>query len=318
MGCMKAVVMIPAYNEERTIGHVIKGIPRDFVDQVEVLVINDGSKDNTLNVAKKAGANKVVSHKRNKGLGHAFRSGVENALVMGADVIVNIDADGQFNPRDIPRLVKPIINEEADMVTCTRFYYRPPKMPGIKKFGNKRFTNLVNRLTGEKFTDTQCGFRAYSRESALRLTLFGGHTYTQEVFLDLVYKGMKIKEVPCKVRGERYGKSRVVGNIPTYSVRSLVLLIRAYRDFRPLKFFGVLGLVLFLPGAIIGIALGLRLLFFHIITPYMSLVYIGVVLIMVGALLLIMALIADMYSRQRLLQEEILYRLKEAKYRKPE
>jgi glycosyltransferase involved in cell wall biosynthesis len=284
------------------------------MDQVEILVINDGSRDHTISVAKKAGANKVVSHKKNKGLGHAFRTGIENALEMGADVIVNIDADGQFNPMDIPRLVKPILKDQADMVTCTRFYYKPPKMPRIKKFGNKRFTNLVNRLTGQRFTDTQCGFRAYSREAALRLTIFGGHTYTQEVFLDLIYKGMKIKEVPCKVRGERRGKSRVVSNIPAYSIRSIVLLIRAYRDFRPLKFFGKLGLILFIPGVIIGLILGFRWLIYHVITPYMSFVYIGVVFIMVGALLLVMALIADMYSRQRLLQEEILYRLKKKEY----
>ncbi len=315
---MKVVVMIPAYNEEKTIGGVINGIPRDLAEEVEVLVINDGSEDNTLEVARRAGAHNVVSHKRNKGLGHAFRTGMDNALNMGADIIVNIDADGQFDPKDIPKLVKPITTDEVDMVTCTRFAGKPPKMSGVKKFGNKRFTNLVNRLTGEKFTDTQCGFRAYSREAALRMTLFGGHTYTQEVFLDMVNKGMKIKEVPCKVKGERAGKSRVVGSISGYSMRSLMLIIRAYRDFRPLKFFGVLGLVMFIPGVIIGIILGLRLLLFHVITPYLSLVYLGVVLIIVGALLLVIALIADMYNRQRLLQEEIIYRLKESKYRKPE
>ncbi|UCE74902.1 MAG: glycosyltransferase family 2 protein [Methanomassiliicoccales archaeon] len=311
---MKAVVMIPAYNEEKTIGHVIKGIPRNFADEVKVLVINDGSQDNTVGYAKRAGADDVVSHKRNKGLGHAFRTGIDNALRMGADVIVNIDADGQFDPRDIPRLVKPIVDKEADMVTCTRFAGKAPKMPKVKKFGNKRFTNLVNRFTGEKFTDTQCGFRAYSKEAALRLTLFGGHTYTQEVFLNLVFKGMQIKEVPCKVKGEREGKSRVVGSISGYSLRSLLLIIRAHRDFRPLKFFGRLGLVMFVPGVVIGIVLGLRLLLYNVISPYLSLVYIGVVLIVVGALLLVMALIADMYTRQRLLQEEILYRLKKREY----
>jgi glycosyltransferase involved in cell wall biosynthesis len=311
---MKAVVMIPAYNEERTIGHVIKGIPRNFADEVEVLIINDGSQDNTVAYAKKAGADNVVSHKRNKGLGHAFRTGIDNALKMGADVIVNIDADGQFDPRDIPKLVKPIVDKEADMVTCTRFAGKSPKMPKVKKFGNKRFTNLVNRFTGEKFTDTQCGFRAYSKEAALRLTLFGGHTYTQEVFLNLVFKGMQIKEVPCKVKGEREGKSRVVGSISGYSLRSLLLIIRAHRDFRPLKFFGRLGLAMFIPGVVIGIVLGLRLLLYNVISPYLSLVYIGVVLILVGALLLVMALIADMYTRQRLLQEEILYRLKKGEY----
>jgi glycosyltransferase involved in cell wall biosynthesis len=314
---MKVVVMIPAYNEEKTIGMVINAIPRDFTDEVEVLVIDDGSKDRTVDQAKKAGANSIVSHKKNKGLGHTFRTGIENALSMGADVIVNIDADGQFNPKDIPKLVGPIASDRADMVTCTRFVGTPPEMPKIKKFGNKRFTKLVNRLTGEKFTDTQCGFRAYSREAAMRLTLFGGHTYTQEVFLDLVYKGMKIKEISCQVKGQREGKSRVVSSIPSYSIRSILLILRIHRDFHPLRFFGTWGLVLFVPGIIIGIILGLRLLLYHVVYPYLSLVYIGVVMIVVGALLLVMAFITDMYARQRILQEEILYRLKEAEYRKP-
>ena len=316
---MKLVVTIPAYNEEESIGDVIKGIilVRDKVlnalfENVSIHVINDGSEDNSVRVAEEAGADKIVSHKRNEGLGHAFATCIEDALLMGADIIVNIDADGQFDPWDIPRLAKPIIDEEADMVTCTRFAEKTPDMPWLKKFGNRRFTNIVNQLAGGNFTDTQCGFRAYSREAALRLTLFGRYTYTQEVFLDLARKGMKITEIPCKVKGEREGESRLVKNVFSYGFKSLLIILRSYRDFQPLRFFGGIGLGMFIPGVVIALALAMRLLLIHMITPYMSLVYISLVLIIVGVLLLVLALVAEMYVRQRELQEEILYRLKKS------
>jgi hypothetical protein len=183
-------------------------------------------------------------------------------------------------------------------------------MPWIKKFGNKRFTKIVNRLTRGNFSDTQCGFRAYSREAALRLTLFGRYTYTQEVFLDLASKGMKIVEIPCKVRGERRGKSRLINSVTSYSYESLMIILRAYRDTQPLRFFGGIGFAMFIPGVIIALTLAIRLILIHKITPYMSLVYVSLALIVVGSLLFVLALVADMYARQRKLQEEILYRLK--------
>jgi len=312
----KLVITIPAYNEEETIGNVIANIPRDICDDVKVLVINDGSTDDTMQVSKAAGADKIFSHKKNEGLGRAFSSAIDNALLMGADIIVNIDADGQFNPNDIPRLINPILNDEADMVTCTRFADKSPDMPKLKKFGNKRFTNLINRLTKEKFTDTQCGFRAYSREAALRLTLFGRYTYTQEVFLDLIRKDMIIKEIPCNVKGERKGKSKLIKNVPYYGFKALLIILRTYRDVRPLWFFGSLGLVLFTPGILIASTLAIRLILIARIFPYMSLVYVALVLIFGGALLGVVGFIAEMYLRQRELQEEILYRLKKEKLRK--
>ena len=312
----KIAVVVPAYNEEKTIGSVIKAIPRDIADDVKVIVIDDGSTDNTVNVAKESGADKVVSHNTNKGLGVAFQTGIEAALKTNADIIVNIDADGQFNPGDIPRLIRPIIEGKADMVTCSRFVDKnlEPDMPWLKKFGNRRFTNIVNRLVDGNFTDTQCGFRAYSREAALRLTLFGRYTYTQEVFLDLARKGMKIIEIPCKVKGEREGESRLIKNVFSYGFKSLLIILRSYRDFQPLRFFGGIGLGMFIPGVVIALALAMRLLLIHIISPYMSLVYVSLVLIIVGVLLVVLGLVADMYVRQRNLQEEILYRLKKREY----
>ena len=315
-GCknMKTVVMIPVFNEDKSIGNIIMTIPKDVTDSIEILVIDDGSTDNTVDVAKKAGADKIISHGFNKGLGIAFQTGIETALEMNADIIVNIDADGQFNPKDIPRLVEPIISNKADMVTCSRFINKEwiPKMPWIKKIGNSIFTRFINFLTKQNFTDTQCGFRAYSREAALRMNLMGKFTYTQEVFLDLSEKGMRITEVPCKVRGEReYGKSKVVKNPIHYGINSLLIILRAFRDYQPLMFFGCIGSSVFL----IGLGMG-TLLLTHFkpypinwITPNLALVT-----IIVGLLLIILALIADMNDRQRKIEEEILYRLKKGNF----
>lgn len=312
---MKIVIMIPAYNEEKTIGSVISDIPRNIADDVKVVVIDDGSADNTVKVAKESGADKIVSHDINKGLGVTFQTGIEIALKMNADIIVNIDADGQFNPNDIPKLIKPITEGKADMVTCSRFLDKNlvPDMPWIKKFGNAIFTKLVSRLTKQKFTDTQCGFRAYSKEAALRMTLFGVHTYTQEVFLDLATKRMRILEIPCEVKGVREGKSRLVTNVFSYGLKVLLIIIRSFRDYQPLKFFGTIGFGVFFIGFVIGITMFVRWIFTGIVSPYRSLINISVLLLTLGFLLIILALIADMFNRQRLLQEEILYRLRRGK-----
>ncbi len=308
---MKLVVMIPAYNEEKTIQQVIKSIPKNLADKQEILVIDDGSIDNTIKLSKEAGA-VVISHAKNKGLGITFRDGIKKALDMNADIIVNIDADGQFNSQDISKLIQPIIENKADVVTCSRFLIKKysPKMPKIKRFGNYIIAKLINFITGKKFTDTQCGFRAYSREAALRLNLFGDFTYTQEVFLDLLNKGLTIKEVPCIVLGQRKGKSRLYKNWFNYGLQVSLIILRTIRDHKPLMFFGTIGLSLFSLGFIIDLILFIRWLITQIVSPYASLISIGIFLMVVGFLLIILALLADMYSRQRKLQEEILYQLK--------
>ena len=309
------IVTIPAYNEEETIGEVIRRVPRKIGrERVKVIVIDDGSRDETVAVAKKAGADKIVSHVRNRGVGAAFRTGVRTALEMNADIMVNIDADLQFGPEDIPKLVEPILSGEADMVTCSRFLDPSlevePKMPWVKRLGNKLFTGIVNWLAGKKFTDTQCGFRAYSREALLRLSLFGDYTYTQEVFLDLLNKGMRIVEVPCKVRGKRNGKSRLIKHWYTYGLKSLYIIMKTIRDQQPMKFFGAIGLTVFLVGVFSGVFLLTRWFATGQITPYRSLIDLMMLTVIVGFLLIILALIADMLDRQRKLLEEIVYRQK--------
>lgn len=290
------VVVIPAFNESKNIGGVIRGIPRRIsrAKKVSVLVVDDGSTDDTAKVARSAGADLVVSHGTNRGLGVAFRTGIENALKMGAEIVVNIDADGQFNAKDIAKLIEPVLSGRADMATCTRFSERmPAQMPFMKRIGNRFFTWLTSLLTGQRFTDTQCGFRAYSREACLRMNLFGRFTYTQEVLLDLKYNGLRIVEVPLEVKPQRAGKSRVVRHWWEYGLRAIIIIIRAIRDHFPLQFFGTLGTV-FMVSAVIRA----MLLPSGILTEG---------LMIAGLLLIILALLADMQYRTRRLVEEHLY-----------
>ena len=222
---LNVVVLIPAFNEQETIAEAINSVPRKILgaESVKILVVDDGSTDATLEKAGKAKADRIVRLPSNRGLGVAFRKGIDEAIKMKADAVVNMDADLQFDANDIQKLLQPILKGEADMVTCTRFKDKSmqPQMPLVKKFGNKVFTSVVNFLTQQKFTDTQCGFRAYSREAMLRLNLFGKHTYTQEVFLSLVENDLRIVEVPCRVKGQRQGKSKVVP--PTIGAISNIL-----------------------------------------------------------------------------------------------
>ncbi len=317
---LKLVVLIPALNEEKTIATVIKAIPRKIegISKVLVLVVDDGSTDRTVQKARLAKANKIVSHKGNKGLGIAFQTGLDTALKMGARIIVNIDADGQFNPKDIPKIIAPILQDKADVVICSRFLDKSleSKMPGIKKFGNRLFTKIINLFTGSHFTDTQCGFRAYSKEAALRMNLFAKFTYTQEVLMDLSQKGMRIEEVACKVEGKRNGQSRIVSHWYSYGIRALIIVVRSLRDYKPLQFFGIIGTIFFLIGAISAFILWIRLILIHQIDPFMWIVYTDVILIVLGFLLIILALIADLVDRQKRIQEEILYRIKKKEIEK--
>jgi glycosyltransferase involved in cell wall biosynthesis len=309
---MRRVALIPAYNEEKTIARVA-GDARAFVD--EVVVVDDGSTDRTRQLAKQAGAT-VVVHPYNMGLGAAFSTGVNKALEIGADVVVTIDADGQFSTNEIPRILAPIIDGRADFVTGSRFLKEStrPDTPLTNEIGNKLFTKLTNWMTGQKFTDTQCGFRAYSRETLLRLTIFGRFTYTQEVFLDLVNKNMRVVEIPVNVAPRNDGKSRVVKNPVHYGLRALKIMVLAERDHHPLRFFSLISQIFIIPAvSMFALVLGNWILTSHA-APFTSLLSIGGTLLLVGVIFIILALVADMQGRSRKLQEETLYLLKRQRY----
>jgi len=308
---MKLVVILPALNEEATVGRVVQAIPRTIpgVDQVEAIVVDDGSTDRTAAEALAAGAT-VVSLGRNRGLGRAFAAGIEAGLKAGADLIVNMDADGQFDPAAIPDLIGPLLQGRAEFATCTRFAWPDliPKMPWIKRLGNDGLAWAISRLTGTRFTDVSCGFRAYTRDTALRLNLFGDFTYTQETFLDLIRKRVPMVEVPLTVRGEReFGPSRMANSVLKYGLRAGSIILLALRDTRPLAFFGSIGLFVIWLGAGAGAFVGIHWLQTGQTSPYSSGITLSALLLILGFLLIVLALVADMLGRLRRNQDEILY-----------
>lgn len=313
----KLVVILPALNESATIANVIQRIPRSIagIGSVEVIVVDDGSTDTTAHLARQCGA-EVVRHPTNLGVGAAFGSGIEAALARGADVIVNMDADGQFRPEDIAELIAPIVRDGFGFVTCTRFADRDklPQMPAIKLWGNRMMCRLINAITGgPKFTDVSCGFRAYSRDTALKLNLFGRFTYTQESFIDLAAKGIAMTEVPLVVRGEReHGQSRVASNLWRYGFRSLTIILRALRDWRPLLFFGSIALLFLIAGiALVGFV-GCVWLLTGRTSPWTSLITIGGVSLVMGVAFAVLSLVADQIGRVRQIQETLLYQQRAA------
>lgn len=311
---MKLVVQLPALNESATIADVIARIPADLpgITQTAVVVVDDGSSDGTGDLARAAGAT-VVRHEESRGVGAAFRTGVEASTKLGADIIVTMDADGQFNPDDIPRLIQPILDGEADFVTASRFMDPAliPEMPGAKIWGNRVIARWISKVIGRKFHDVSCGFRAYSRNAFLRLVLLGEFTYTHETFICLAFARVPMKEVPVKIRGVReYGKSRVANNLFNYGRRTASIILRSYRDYRPLRFF-------LYPGLIFGLTGGgfIAFLLYHrftsgLFSPHKWAGFVGASFILLGLLFVILGVLADMLDRIRFTQEEIVFRLR--------
>lgn len=317
---MKLLVTLPALNEEKSIKGVIEKIPNkiEHISVVDVLVLNDGSSDNTVSYAMQAGA-RVISLKHNMGLGFIFQKGVEEAIKGDYDIMVNIDADGQFNPHDIIKLTKPIVNKETDFVTASRFIDKEliPNMPGMKKWGNKMVAHLISYISGKKYYDVSCGFRAYSREALLNLNLFSKFTYTHETFLNLSFKDFIIKEVPIEVRGEReFGNSKMANSLWRYGYNIFNTIFRTALDYKPLKFFGWGGILLFMIGVILDLFIGGRFLITGLVTPYKTIGFVGLFLNIFGLMLLVVGLLADMINRSRLTQEKILYYEKKKIYKK--
>lgn len=318
---MKLVILIPAYNEAESIAQVIRSMPDQIegITQIQILVVDDGSKDDTAVLAREAGAT-VVSHPYNQGVGKAFNTGLSTALEMGADIMVNIDADGQFSPNDIPLMIKPIVDGKADFVSGNRFrtadgkLVRPDYMSKIKFWGNQRMSDLISFITGKRYDDVSCGFRAYSKEALMRLNLTGKFTYTQESFLDLANKGLVIRTIPVDVKYFPERKSRVAGSIMKYMFQTSKIIFRAYRDYNPLKFFGLLGLAPFLIGLGLGIFMIVHYLTTGAFSPYIFVAFSAVYLVTLAILLWVVGILADMFVRIRLNQEQLLYAEKKRRY----
>lgn len=309
------LVTIPALNESKTLGEVISGIPRDIpgIGRLDVVVVDDGSHDETRKVAAEAGAH-VIRHPRTRGVGAAFHTGLAHGIRCGADLIVSIDADGQFDPSDIPALIEPVVSGEADFASASRFIDPDlvPDMPTLKRWGNRMMSRLISGLAGQRFYDVSCGMRCYARNAALQLHLLGRFTYTQEAFLNLAFKQLRIVEVPIRVRGEReFGESRVANNLWRYGWQTVQIVFRSYRDYHPLRFFGGLALALALPAALLGIFVLVHYFQTGQFTPHKWAAFASGVLGAMAMLMGTMGIIGDMLNRHRVYLEELLYRQRE-------
>ncbi|KKP64280.1 MAG: Glycosyl transferase family 2 [candidate division WS6 bacterium GW2011_GWE1_34_7] len=313
---MKLIIYMPALNEEEGISDVIKSLPKKIegIDEIKVLVVDDGSTDDTAKKAKQSDAD-VVSHNVNKGVGSAFQSAVQYALENEADILVSIDADRQFNSEQIPEIIQPILKDKADMVTGNRFEDGMPKdMPKSKYWGNTQMSRLISIISGQKFRDVSCGFRAYNREALLRLNLFGAFTYTQETILDMVFKGLRIVEFPVDVIYFKDRKSRVAGSIVKYAFRTSQIILTTLKDYKPMLFFGGMGGICLAVGLILEMFLGVYFLITGDFSPYKFVGFTGFGFLIFGLLLIIVGLLADMFNRVRVNQERILYELKRERY----
>ncbi len=311
---LRLLIALPCLNEAETVASVIASLPRNLpgIASTSVLVVDDGSTDETRARAIAAGA-QVISHGHNRGVGAAFQTMLRYAVGEGFDVMANIDADGQFDAAEITALVAPIVAGEADFVTGSRFVDRamiPHNMPGVKRWGNERMSSLISALTNKKFHDVSCGFRAYSREALLQLNLHGRFTYTQETFLDLTSKGLRVKEVPVHVTYHHGRRSRVASSIPTYAMRTASIILRLYRDYNPLKFFFALAAAFLLPGLGFITFLGWHYLTTGHFSGHILAGFVGGGLSFVGMMFGILGVVADMLDRVRVNQERILYELK--------
>ena len=310
----RLLVVLPALNEAATIADVIERIPRNLpgIDCVDILLVDDGSTDETAELARRSGA-EVISHNINRGVGAAIQTGLGEAIRRRVDIAVNIDSDGQFDPATIRDLIAPVLEGRADMATASRFKDRAlvPSMPAQKRLGNWGMAKLVSFLSAGDYADVSCGFRAYSKEALLRLVLTGSFTYTQESFLVLAAKGMKIVEVPIPVRGVReHGTSRVASNLFTYALRTSSIIFGSVRDYRPAAVFGTASAVLLLFSCALGaFFIGHRLATGYF-TPHIWAGFVSAFLFGLAVLIFGLGQVAVMISRLRLVQEQQLYLLR--------
>lgn len=313
---MKLIIYMPALNEEKDIKYVIAALPKavNKIDCVEYLVVDDGSTDKTAEFALATGA-KVVFHRRNRGVGAAFQSAVQFALENGADILVGIDADRQFDASEIPAILEPILDKKADMVIGNRFTLGiPAHMPPLKYWGNKKVAQLISYVSGQTFQDVSCGFRAYSREALLHLNIFAEFTYTHETILSLAYQGLRIMEFPITVQYDPERKSRIASSILNYAIQTSKIVLRVMLDYRPIRVFGALGMIFILIGIGFELFLFVHYILSHGFSPYKAVGFIGLGFVIFGMLVLVIALIADMLNRLRINHDKVLYELKKIRY----
>lgn len=309
---MKLIIQIPCYNEAETLAIALAALPRAVpgFDTVEWLVIDDGSHDQTVRVALQNGVDHVVRHTRNCGLARGFMTGLHECVRLGADVIVNTDADNQYCADDIPALTAPILTGQADIVIGARPIESIRHFSPVKKMLQKLGSYVVRVASRTSIADAPSGFRAISRDAAQHLVVFNEYTYTLETIIQAGQKNMAIKSVPVRVN-EDLRPSRLVKSIPSYVKKSIVTIVRIFVIYRPFRFFGSLGAVLFTAGLLIGA----RFLYYYLTGDgggHVQSLILASVLLGMGFKTVLVAFIADLLAANRKMLEDVRYKLNRA------
>ncbi len=311
---MKLIIQIPCYNEQETLPATLTDLPRQVegFDEVEWLIIDDGSSDETRRIAQENGVNHIVGFSKNQGLAKAFLFGLESCVKRGADVIVNTDADNQYRAEDIVKLSRPVLIGEADIVVGERPIGKIRHFSPVKRALQKIGSWVVRKVSHTSIPDAPSGFRAIGREAAIKLNVFNEYTYTLETIIQAGMKDMSICSVPVDVN-EQLRESRLVKSIPNYVSRSIGTILRIFVVYRPFKFFMTIGTILFS----VGFLLGLRYLYFILISEgegHVQSVILAAVLMIIGFQTILIAFIADILAVNRKLLEEIQFRLRKQDY----
>ena len=301
---MKLVIQIPCFNEESSLPVTLSELPKDLpgFDAVEWLIIDDGSTDNTVEIANKHGVHHVVRHMQNQGLARAFMTGLDACLAAGADVIVNTDADNQYRSSDIEKLVRPILDHQAEIVIGARPIDNTAHFSIVKKLLQRLGSRVVRMVSGTDIEDAPSGFRAFSRSAATKLMVFNEYTYTLETIIQAGQKNIPICSVPISTNND-LRPSRLVRSIPSYIVRSFMTIVRIFIVYRPFRFFMTIGSVIFLAGLLIG----MRFLWFYISgagAGHIQSLILASVLLGMGFQTILIAFVTDLLAANRRLLEE--------------
>lgn len=308
---MKLIIQIPCYNEAQTLAQTVQALPRQLpgIDTIEYLVIDDGSSDNTAEVARQAGVHHVVRLARHMGLATGFVVGLENSLKAGADLIVNTDADNQYLGEDIQRLIEPILEGRAELVVGDRGVATLENFSPLKRLLQRLGSWVIAQASGVHTPDATSGFRAISREAALRTLVLSEYSYTLETLIQAGARRMAVEYVSVRTNPQTR-PSRLMRSIPHYLVNSIATIIRAYTMYRPLRVFTALGSLMIA----LGVLLGLRFIYLNYIvgrgTGLIQSVILAAALLIVGFQVLLIGLVADLIAFNRKILEDVLYHMR--------